>query len=388
MTDRIGKFLDDHRPPTPCLVVDLDVVRDRCRRLKDALPLARIYYAVKANPAPEILSVLNEEGIAFDVASPAEIDLCLAHGVEPERISYGNTIKKASDIAYAYKHGVRIFTFDSDAELEKLARHAPGSKVVCRILVPNRGAEWPLTRKFGCEPEMARDLLLAAVEQGLVPHGISFHVGSQQTNPEAWESAVAQSAELFRELEAKGVTLELLNLGGGLPARYRDPVAAVDAYGRAVMHSMTRHFGNYLPAMMVEPGRYMVADAGVLESEVVLISRKSYDDPMRWVYLDIGRFGGLAETEGEAIRYPIRAGSMGHADDNAASAEESRATGPVILAGPTCDSADILYEKSDYDMPLDLEVGDKVRIYATGAYTTTYASVGFNGFAPLRSYYI
>ncbi len=381
MTDKIARFFEDHQPQTPCLVVDLDVVADRLRRLRDSLPLAKIYYAVKANPAPEIITMLNDLGCSFDVASRAEIDLCLDLGAKPEMISFGNTIKKASDIAYAYKRGIRHFTFDSEGELDKLAKWAPGSRVVCRIFVPNGGAEWPLSRKFGCAPDMARDLLVEARSRGLEPHGVAFHVGSQQTNPDAWDKALALSAQLFRDLDETGIDLKMVNMGGGLPARYRDPLATVEDYGRAVMRAVTKHFGNYLPDMMIEPGRYMVADAGVVQSEVVLISRKSYDDPKRWVYLDIGRFGGLAETEGEAIRYPIRT-------DNGSGADDLKDKGPVILAGPTCDSADILYEKSGYEMPLDLEVGDKVQIYATGAYTTTYASVGFNGFAPLRSYYI
>ncbi len=376
MTDKIMEFLRTQDPPTPCLVVDLDVVAERHAQLKQALPLARIFYAVKANPAPEVLSLLIEEGASFDVASRGELDQCLSLGATADRISFGNTIKKASDIAYAHRKGVRLYTFDSVEELDKLAEHAPGAKVVCRILVPNKGAQWPLSRKFGCEPDMARDLLLRARAQGLVPHGIAFHVGSQQTNPEAWDSAVKLAADLFRDLEERGVTLALVNLGGGLPARYRSEVAGIETHGQAVMHAMTRHFGNRLPDMMIEPGRYMVADAGIIQSEVVLISRKSYDDPVRWVYLDIGRFGGLAETEGEAIRYAID------------TAGEARESGPVVLAGPTCDSADILYEKAGYEMPLDLEIGEKIHIHAAGAYTTTYSSVGFNGFPPLQAYYV
>ncbi len=384
MTEKIQAFLREKDPPTPCLVVDLDVVAERHRSLEAAMPLARIFYAVKANPAREIISLLADRGASFDVASRAEVDLCLSLGIEPERISFGNTIKKAGDIAYAYEKGIRLFTFDSEAELDKLERHAPEAMVVCRILVENSGAEWPLSRKFGCAPDMARDLLLSAHDRGLVAHGIAFHVGSQQTDTQAWDAALEMTAQLFRDLETRGVTLALVNLGGGLPATYRTAVAGVDDYGHSVMTAMTRHFGNRLPAMMIEPGRYLVGDAGILQSEVVLISRKSYEEDTRWVYLDIGRFGGLAETEGEAIRYPIRTGEsadMGDTDDR-------RPSGPVILAGPTCDSADILYEASGYEMPLDLEVGDKVQIHATGAYTTTYASVGFNGFAPLAAYYV
>lgn len=381
MTEKIVRFLDETCPPTPCLVVDLDVVADRHRRLSEALPVADIYYAMKANPAPEIISMLIRAGANFDVASPAEIDLCLGLGADPATLSYGNTIKKERDIAHAFERGVRLYAFDSEAELHKLARAAPGARVFCRLLVNNHGAEWPLSRKFGCDPAMARDLLLEAGELGLEPYGISFHVGSQQTNVQAWDKAVGEGAAVFESLETAGIELGLVNLGGGLPAQYRTPIEAVDTYGREVMHAMTRHFGNNLPRMIIEPGRYLVADAGILQSEVILISRKSYDDPTRWVYLDVGRFNGLAETEGEAIRYPVVTDyGLGH--------DDTKPRGPVVLAGPTCDSADILYEKSGYEMPLDLAVGDKVQIMATGAYTTTYSSVGFNGFQPLQSYYI
>lgn len=376
MTAKIARFLDEVRPVTPCVVVDLDVVRENYWSLRHWLPLAQVYYAVKANPAPEIVRMLADLGSSFDVASRGEIDLCLANGVRPERISFGNTIKKQSDIAYAYDRGVRLYAFDSQAELEKLAVSAPGSKVFCRILMTCDGAEWPLSRKFGCEAEMARDLLLAARELGLDPYGVSFHVGSQQTDLNQWDIAVGKAAALFRQLETDGIDLRMINMGGGFPARYRSDVPAVERYADAVMTAMTSHFGNALPAMIIEPGRSLVGDAGVLETEVVLISQKGYDDPTRWVYLDIGKFGGLAETMDEAIKYRIQ------------TPHDGSDTAPVILAGPTCDSADILYEKAGYEMPVSLRVGDKLRILSTGAYTTSYSAVNFNGFAPLKAYFI
>jgi ornithine decarboxylase len=376
MTHRIQQFLADRRPQTPCLVVDLSVIEENYRALTDALPLARVYYAVKANPAPEIIGCLARLGSHFDVASRGEIDLCLAQGVEAERLSFGNTIKKQTDIAYAWQQGVRLFAFDSDAELDKLAAAAPGASVFCRILTDGRGAEWPLSRKFGCVPSMAAALLLRAKELGLDPCGISFHVGSQQTDLTAWDTAIGGAAKLFRRLREDGLDLRMLNLGGGFPARYRRNVPSPEECATAVMTAMTRHFGNDLPDMIVEPGRGLAGDAGIIQSEVVLISRKDYTDRKRWVYLDIGRFGGLAETEDEAIKYPV------------VTERDGGETGPVILAGPTCDSADILYEEADYRLPLDLKVGDKVTILGTGAYTSSYASVGFNGFAPLTTYCI
>jgi ornithine decarboxylase len=375
MNQKIARFFAERRPPTPCLVLDLDVVQENYRTLTAALPQTKVYYAVKANPAREILALLGRLGACFDTASVQEIDMVLAAGVGPERISYGNTIKKQVDIAAAHQRGVRLFAFDSREELEKIAAAAPGARVFCRILVDCTGAEWPLSRKFGCEPEMARDLLRAAPGLGLVPYGLSFHVGSQQRDPGQWNAALAVVAGLFRGLEAEGIELAMVNLGGGFPTRYRQEILDNAAYGEAISEALRRHFGNRLPETIIEPGRGMVGNAGVIESEVVLISRKSANDNRRWVYLDIGKFGGLAECMDESIQYPI--------DSTRSGAEEA-----VILAGPSCDSADVLYERSDYRLPLDLAIGDRVRIHATGAYTTTYASVGFNGFPPLTEYYI
>ncbi len=377
MTKKAVQFLEDSRPETPCLVVDLDVVASRYGELRRHLPLAEVFYAVKANPAPEILARLASLDSSFDTASVGEIREVLAQGVPPERISFGNTIKKQTDIAWAYQAGIRLYAFDSEAELLKLALAAPGAQVFCRILTEGTGALWPLNRKFGCEPEMAADLLIRAKELGLVPSGISFHVGSQQTDSGQWDGAIAAARWVFEAVGAAGIDLDLLDLGGGFPASYDAPVADCADYGQAIMDSLTRHFGNRLPRLIIEPGRFMVGDAGVLEAEVVLISTKARAESRRWVYLDIGRFGGLAEVEGEGIRYRIR---------------PSRAIkgrlGPVVLAGPTCDSADILYDKADYRMPLGLKIGDRVRIFSTGAYTTTYSAVNFNGLEPLKAYYI
>jgi ornithine decarboxylase len=375
MTDKIAQFLAERRPPTPCLVVDLSTVERNYLDMHRALPDAQIYYAVKANPAPEILSLLVGLGSRFDTASVAEIEMALAAGARPEHISYGNTIKKQVDIARAFALGVRLFAFDSEAELCKLAAAAPGAHVFCRILTSGAGAEWPLSRKFGCDLAMAGSLLRMAPARGLVPVGVSFHVGSQQRDPDQWDAALAEVASLFRALEAEGLHLTLVNLGGGFPTRYRKAVPTVAAYGQSIRNALARHFGNRLPETIIEPGRGMVGDAGVIQTEIVLIARKSANDNRRWVYLDIGKFGGLAETMDEAIQYPIVSDKDGP-------------TEPVILAGPTCDSADVLYEKADYQLPLSVTIGDKLEIRAAGAYTTTYASIAFNGFEPLKAYYI
>jgi ornithine decarboxylase len=376
MNPKIAAFLRDRAPATPCLVLDVDMVETNYRRLLAAMPLARVYYAVKANPAAPILERLVGLGSSFDAASWEEIEACIAAGAAPSAISFGNTVKKESAIRAAHDAGVTMFAFDSEAELKKLARSAPGARVYCRILVENKGAEWPLSRKFGCEAKMAVELMRKAAEWGMDPYGISFHVGSQQTTTDAYQAAIARVAMIFSDLRDAGLNIRMVNLGGGYPVRYRQEVPGIDDFGAAIMGAMAEHFGNALPEIVVEPGRFMVGDAGVVSSEVVLVSRKGEDDPVRWVYLDIGRFGGLAETEGESIRYAFRTPHDGTAE------------GPVTIAGPTCDSADTLYEKSNYRLPLALDCGDRVQLLSTGAYVTTYAAQSFNGFKPLAEHYI
>src|SRR5262250_657725 len=159
MTARIREFLKHRTDEGPCVVVDLDVVRDNYGTFARALPDTRVFYAVKANPAPEVLRLLVELGSSFDVASVAETEAVLAAGATPDRISYGNTIKKEREIAATFRLGVTSFAVDCEAEVEKVARAAPGSRVICRIHCDGSGAEWPLSRKFGCEPAYAADVL-------------------------------------------------------------------------------------------------------------------------------------------------------------------------------------------------------------------------------------
>lgn len=376
MTPKVARFIADFQPATPCLVLDIDHMEANFRALRAALPLARIYYAVKANPAPQILQRLVRLNSSFDAASIEEVEMCLAVGANPADISYGSTMKKVSAIRRAHAAGVKLFAFDSAEELDKLARHAPGSQVYCRIMVENEGADWPLSRKFGTSAETALELMVRAGELGLDACGLSFHVGSQQTSTAAYEAAIGRVAMLFSDLRHAGVDVRMVNLGGGFPTRYRDEVPPLDSFGRAIMHAMTAHFGNALPEIVVEPGRCIVGDAGVVSAEVILVCRREKSDPVRWVYLDIGRFGGLAETEGEAIKYRIT------------TQHDGGETGPVAIAGPTCDGVDILYERSAYRLPKALTCGDRVELLSAGAYVTTYASQSFNGFAPLAEHYI
>ena len=375
-TARILDFIRTRRPDGPCLVVDLDVVRDNFLSFRKALPDSSIFYAVKANPAPEILRLLAGLGSSFDCASVAEIEMAMKAGATAGRISYGNTIKKERDIARAHALGVSMYAVDSHEEVEKIARAAPGARVFCRVLTDGEGAEWPLSRKFGCVPQMAVDVLVYAHQLGLVSHGVSFHVGSQMTKLDAWDSALGDTRRVFDKLAQQGIHLKMVNMGGGFPTRYLKDIPTAQAYGQAINGSLRKHFGNQIPETIIEPGRGMVGNAGAIKAEVVLVSRKSDEDEVRWVFLDIGKFGGLAETMDEAIRYSI------------VTPRDNDVMEPCVLAGPTCDSADVLYEKTPYPMPVSLTIGDEILIEGTGAYTTTYSAVAFNGFEPLRSYVI
>lgn len=370
VSSRLDAYVAAAEFDRPTLVIDLERVEAQYHALKAGLGRADIHYAVKANPARQVIERLVALGSHFDAASRGEIELCLSLGAQPATISYGNTIKRAADIAFAHRAGITLFAADAEEELEKIAENAPGAQVYIRLIVETSHADWPLTRKFGCDRDTAIRLLDHARALGLDPVGFSFHVGSQTRRAEMWTKTLDEMGDIWDAAKAAGHELHLLNIGGGFPAFYGEAIEAPTDYAAAVMALVTARFGE-VARVMAEPGRGMVAEAGVIVAEVMLVSRKSDRDMHRWVYLSIGRFSGLAETEGEAIRYQF------------VTPRDGEAEGPCILAGPSCDSADVLYEKRPINMPLSLKSGDRVLIRNTGAYTSSYSSVCFNGFPPL-----
>jgi len=373
--NRLKVVADTHE--TPFLLIDLPTVAEKYQQLRDGFSFASVYYAVKANPASEILGLLAELGSSFDIASVYELDQVLAHNVSPERISFGNTIKKRKDIAYFYEKGVRLFATDSEADLINIAEYAPGSRVYIRILTEgSEGADWPLSRKFGCNPEMAVELAVLANKLGLEPYGISFHVGSQQRHIDVWDAAIAKVKVIFDRLrEEQAIQLRMINMGGGFPAQYLTKANEFSVYCEEIIRFLKEDFGENPPEIILEPGRSLVGDSGLMVSEVVLISRKSNTALNRWIYSDVGLFNGLIETLGEAIKYPLCTERDGEVEE-------------VVLAGPTCDGMDIMYEDHKYQLPMALEIGDRLYWFSTGAYTTSYSSVEFNGFPPLKYYYV
>jgi ornithine decarboxylase len=373
--EKIRSFSEDKE--TPFLVIDTATINSQLDNLVQAFPYTDIFYAVKANPAVEILTLLRDKDVNFDIASIYELDRVLSLGISPDRVSFGNTIKKSKDIRYFYEKGVRMYATDSEADLRNLAKAAPGSRVYVRILTEGTStADWPLSRKFGCQSDMSMDLIILARDLGLVPYGLSFHVGSQQRDIGTWDAAIGKVKVIFERLqEEDGIELKMINMGGGFPASYVTKANDLSTYAQEITRFLKESFGENLPRIIIEPGRSLVSDAGVLVSEVVLISRKSRTALNRWVYTDVGKFSGLIETMGESIKYPIYTGRKGEVEE-------------VILAGPTCDSADIMYEDYKYKLPLNLAISDRLYWFSTGAYTQTYSAVEFNGFPPLECYFI
>jgi ornithine decarboxylase len=370
--NRIEQYIRDHSFDRPTLILDINTVEHNYHQLKAGMPAAHIHYAVKANPHPQILERLVSIGSRFDAASIGEINMCLDAGATADQISFGNTVKRTADIADAAALGIKLFSADAEEELEKIAEHAPGSEVFIRLLVNSTEAEWPLSRKFGCSSSYAVPLMHRAAELGLTPVGLSFHVGSQTRHPYMWLDCLDSVASVWQHARDEGFDLWLLNIGGGFPAYYGVDITDPETYGRTIVEAVNERFDN-VKYIMAEPGRGLVGSAGMIAAEVLLVSRKTQGDPVRWVYLNVGRFSGMAETESEAIKYQFIVPGKEHSD-----------TSECILAGPTCDSADVLYERNKIQLPVDLRSGDCFVVKSCGAYTSTYSTIAFNGFPPLQ----
>ncbi len=377
MTDKCLRWLETKQPESPALVFDLSAVKKNFNFIKNLYKNIEVFYAVKANPNKKIIKLLNRLGSSFDCASIEEIKYCISSSVSPNNISYGSTIKKEVDIEEAFKLGVNLYAFDSYEELTKISKKAPGSYVFCRLMVANGGSEWPLSKKFGCSSKTAEKLIFKAKKLKLNPIGVSFHVGSQQLSIETWKKAIACAANVFKSLSKKDISLSFLNLGGGMPITYKKKICDSKIYSANILNSINQSFANLKPARIImEPGRLLVADAGILETEVILVSSRNQNNKKRWVYIDVGRYNGLAETEGEAIHYQIKPKSSKKIKKE-----------NFVIAGPSCDSHDIIYQKKECFLPYNLKSGDKLRILSAGAYTTVYSSK-FNGLKNITEYFI
>jgi len=300
--------------------------------------------------------------------------MAAAAGGAPADMLYSNPVKAPDQIAEAAAAGLYRFAFDSEAELRKIAAHAPGASVYARLRVDDHTSLFPLSRKFGVSVQAAGDLLLLASELGLVPYGLTFHVGSQCTNPMAWEGALDQCGTVMRRLLRAGVRLHMLNIGGGFPARYTAPVPDLSLIA-AVIGNALGHLPYQPPLLAAEPGRYLVAESGVLAATVIGVDQR---DGERWVYLDVGGYNGMMEA--------VQTGGRWHFPLLTSRPDHFRAeTAPTTVTGPSCDSSDTLFYGAA--LPANLELGDRVYIGTAGAYTSAYAS-SFNGFPVPQLLYV
>ncbi|MFJ7276833.1 type III PLP-dependent enzyme [Kitasatospora sp. NPDC098663] len=363
------------------VVYDLDGIGRQYAALCAELPGVAVRFAMKACSVDEVLGSLAALGSGFDAASPQEIAQALRTGVSPDRIHYGNTIKSDRNIAEAYRLGVRDFATDSLEDVAAIAEHAPGSRVFCRLATTGDGALWGLSRKFGCSPEDALRVLDAACGSGLVPSGLSVHVGSQQMTTEAWAAAVESLAEVLEELNWRGIVPNQVNLGGGLPA-----LGVLDRRGRPLEPPLDKMFAVIREGMerlravnaaplefLLEPGRHLVADHGAIRAHVARLSSRHRLDGTRedWLYLSCGKFNGLYEMDQLQYRLEFPTHPGGQFVD-------------AVVAGPTCDSDDGYAQDGGLvRVPHAVASGDPVWIHSCGAYAAAYATRGFNGFAPL-----
>jgi len=357
--ERLAPLLD--RVPTPSLLVDLRGVKENFRRIKEAFGGFKVFYAVKANDDERILKALAEEGAGFEVASVEELKKVLSAGGKAEKVISSNPVKPEEFVDFAKFVGVDLFAVDSFAEVEKIRRVAPRSRVYVRLAVPNEGSEWPLTRKFGLGVEEALQVLEYSAQLGLVPYGITFHVGSQCNNLQNWFNAVKLSARLWELARGKGIKLFMLNAGGGLPVRYYNEALKPEDVAYYLKGLLRKYFPLTPPELQIEPGRAVVGDQGLMVVKVVGKAKRGEEN---WLYVDTGVFNGLAEALG-GIRYPTYLRREGELKE-------------WTLGGVSCDSMDVIAKGLYLPEP---EVGDRLFLLSAGAYTTVYAS-RFNGFPP------
>jgi len=348
---------------TPYLLMDLNQLKKRYFELSAALPNIQLHYAMKCNPDLRILQQLHSVGCQFEIASFPELEMLIKIGVDPQTVLFSNPVKPATHIAAAYQAGLRYFSFDSVAEIRKIAQHAPGAQVYVRLGIVDSSSEVASEGKFGVSPEQAIELMLEAKQAGLDACGIAFHVGSQMLSPEAWVAALKNCGSMMTILDQKGIHITFLDIGGGFPARYGNYNPDFNAFGEVILNAMAEHLP-YRVRTVAEPGRALVAEAGVMVSTVEGLAERN---GTQWAHLDVGAFNGMMEAleTRNTLQFPVQDSRGG-------------ATRSYHLTGPSCDSQDTIL----YQVPLsqDLQMGDQVYIHSAGAYTTSYAS-NFNGFS-------
>lgn len=348
---------------TPYYTYNLNKIEENYQNFQSAIPGVMVRYAVKSNPMKEVVETLAKLGSGFEIASKIELAMLLARDVDPRQIFFSNPVKNPIDIEYAYKKGVRVFAYDSLEEIDKLSQYAPGCQVILRLRVYERGSVFSLKYKFGAEERQAVKLAKQAQTAGLVFHGLSFHVGSQSLKLNTWKYALEKIVRIQAQLRDNGIEVAALNLGGGFPYTYRRMKAPTIRQIASIIKPYLKKLE--IPDIYAEPGRYLVANAATLTVSVIHRTVRRGDT---WLYLDAGAYNALFEAmnfQGN-IQYEV------HAMDRRTSKKQK-----YILAGPTCDSIDMITE--DVRLPEDLKIGDRLVFEDVGAYTNALAN-SFNGF--------
>lgn len=361
----IRKVLKRHR--TPLMLIKRCILRKQYMRFRKCLPEITPYYAVKANPYPGVIKTFIKLGSCFDVASAAEMKEVLRLGIEPDKIIFAHPIKTPEDIIFARKRKVKLIVFDNEPELYKLSKFYPGAHVLLRIKVANEGSVVELSLKFGADPEQAFFLLRKAKALGLVPAGISFHVGSQSKNVENYLQAIELSSRIFREAEENGLPLKIMDIGGGFPIPHFENEIGVNFERMAIQirRQIKKLFSRNIK-FIAEPGRFFVGPAGILVTQVI---GRTFRNNKNYYYLNDGIYGDFSGMVFDHCRYEFKTLRRGQKFLSA-------------LAGPTCDSFDTL--SMNVEIP-ELYVGDVVYVKNIGAYSSASASTGFNGFPPAKT---
>ncbi len=379
MSNQISEFsreaLEALDHETPCFVFSQKKIIDNYERFKKCFPRAIIRYAMKANSEPEILKLMHEAGAGFECASVFEMHMLQKIGVPGDKVIYGNAVKAAQHIKEAYEYGVRVFAFDSLHELEKIASVAPDAKVYARMLVNDAGSVFKFSEKFGTDVNNIAPLLMRAKELGLTPYGVSFHVGSQASNINAWATAIEDLKDTLIELKKNDIEIEVLNIGGGFPCNtYASSEETFTLEDIAEVTLEKYEQLPYQPTILIESGRGMIADTGVVIGTVIArIERKEHT----WLFLDVGPYSALFESMAYQGSTRYRMTSMRKSFD---SGEASFA-----VCGPTSDSQDVITREAL--LPADMDIGDKVIFHDTGAYNTT-AYTPFNAFPKPHVYFV
>ena len=353
---------------TPILIVSKNSVIDQFKKFRKLLPRVTPYYAVKANSDPNIVKTFVRLGSGFDVASRYEMELVLKHGARPGKIIFANPIKLPETMRFAMGKGINLTVFDSEYELYKIAQHAPGARVLVRIKVSNIGSVVELSLKFGAEPTDAIPLLIKAHKLGLKPTGIAFHAGSQCTHIENYLEAFEMASIILQDAKLKQIPLSIVDIGGGMPIHhFDDDEDYFTKFAPKLCKEMDRIFDKSVE-LIAEPGRALSGPACTLITRVI---GKSIRENKPWYYLDDGIYGTLSGILYDFCKYQYKVFKKG-------------LTHISTLAGPTCDSHDIIVRS--VELP-DLDINDVVYVPNIGAYSiasTTY----FNGIPPAKTVFI